>query len=49
MILCLCGMEERDGFEPYNEAGIENFSYLWYDDHSLFSDWIDLRFYQKEP
>ncbi|MFY9302293.1 MAG: uroporphyrinogen decarboxylase family protein [Atribacterales bacterium] len=33
--------------EPYNEAGIENFSYLWYDDHSLFSDWIDLRFYQK--
>lgn len=34
-------------YEPYNEAGIENFSYLWYDDHSLFSDWLDLRFYQK--
>lgn len=35
-------------YEPYNESGIENFSYLWYDDHSLFSNWLDLRFSQKK-
>jgi|YNPMSStandDraft_1061717.scaffolds.fasta_scaffold35053_2 hypothetical protein len=31
-------------YEAYNEAGLENFSYLWYDDPVLFSDWIEYRF-----
>ncbi|GEM_PF-500447 len=35
-------------YGPYNEAGMEYFSYLWYDDPVLFSEWIEQRFRQKK-